>query len=224
MNHSKLALAALLTATIAQPALAEGWYGGPFALIGTTDHDNYERTPATALPVTGETDNGGLSAGAGLWGGYDFGGWALELGGTYRARHDANFTFTDITTNPTSLGAKANVQTADLMLSGTYDLPVSWSWKPYIGAGAGVVYSQLDNELLTGGGITDAGSSSDWDFAWQLGGGFKYPTSDRSHWRVDYRYVDLGQIETSALPTGTSDRLSAELVSHDVRIGYVWGF
>lgn len=219
----KSALAALLVTTVAHPALAEGWYGGPFAMVGFTDHDNYERTPATVLPISGDSDNAGLSGGAGLWGGYDFGGWALELGGSYRARHDANFSFTDITSGLNN-GAKANVQTADLILSAIYDIPVKWSVTPYIGAGAGMSYNRLDSELLTGGGITDAGTSSSWEFAWQLQGGLKYPMSETSHLRLDYRYVDLGTIETSALPTATNDRLSADLASHDIRIGWVWGF
>lgn len=222
--RTSVLLAAASIACMAQSASAkEGWYGGPFALVGFTDHSNYDRTPLTPLPVTGTTDNAGVSGGAGLWGGYHFDGFSVEVAGTYRARHDANFSFADITSGNPNFGAKANVQTADLMISGLYDIPVGWKLMPYVGAGMGIAYKRLDNELLTNT-ITDAGSSRSTDVAWQLQGGVKYPLSESSNLRVDYRYIDLGQIETSALPTGTGDKLSADLVSHDVRIGLTWDF
>jgi opacity protein-like surface antigen len=220
----KAALAALLVTAAAHPAFAadSGWYAGPFLLGGFTDGDNYERSPSTPLPVTGQTDTSGMSGGGGAWGGYDFGQFSLELAGSYRFRHDQNFTFTDITTT-NSFGAKANVQTADFIVSAFYDIPLGWKLQPYVGGGAGVVYHRLDTDMLTTT-VTDAGSSSSWDLAWQVGGGLKYPLSDRMNLRLDYRYVDLGQIETSALPTGTNDKLSADITSNDIRLGLTWSF
>lgn len=222
MKRQTTALAAMFAMAVAQPALAGTWYGGPFLMGGFTDHDNADRTPTTALPVTTDSDSM-LSAGGGAWLGYDFGNVNLEFGASYRARYDANFSFTDITTNPTSFGAKANVQTADMMVSALYDLPVSWKLQPYLGGGIGVAHHMMDNELLTTT-LTDAGSSSNTNFAWQLQTGFKYPMWDNTNLRFEYRYTDQGRIETSALPTGTNDRLGADLASHDLRLGLSWNF
>ncbi len=220
-HYGWLGLGLFLAAT--SPALAENhFYLGPYALIGFTNQNDYSRTPVTALPVDGDTDTMGVNGGAGLWGGYDFGAWSLELSGTYRARHDANFAFTDITSG-LGLAAKSNVQTADLLVSTLYDLPVDWAVIPYIGAGAGVALHHLETELLTAT-TTDAGKNSDWQFAWQLQGGLKYPLSEGTLLRVDYRYIDLGKITTNALPTATNDRLSTDLTSHDLRIGMSWEF
>lgn len=220
-NHTKLALTVLMIASSAHPALAEGWYGGPFLMGGFTDHDNARRTPTTALPVTSDSDSM-LAGGAGLWAGYDFGGWSLELGGSYRSRYDANFSFTDITTI-TDFGDKSNVQTADLMVSALYDLPLRWKLQPYVGGGVGLAHHMLDNELLTTV-ITDAGTSSTTNFAWQGQAGLKYPVGETALLRLDYRFTDQGSIETSALPTGTNDQLRADLTSHDLRLGVTWGF
>lgn len=224
-RFSIFACAVMLAAGTAQPALADtnGWYFGPFAMTGLTDQNNAERSPASALAVETDTDNMGLSGGAGLWGGYQFDGWALELGTSYRARHDANFSYTDITSNLPDQGAKGNVQTLDFMLSGLYDLPVNWKLQPYIGGGAGMSYNSVDTDSL-GVGVTNVGTAETWEFAWQLQGGVKYPLGESSLLRIDYRYVDLGRMETAVLPNPTSDVLSADLHSHDARVGMTWAF
>lgn len=222
MLRTLLATTALVLA--ASPAMADhkGWYGGVNAMVGFADNDNYERTPATALPVTGNTDTGGVNGGGGVWAGYDWGSYSLELGITGRARHDQNMSFTDITTSG-AYGTKQNVTTVDAIASLLYDIPLGYKLQPYIGGGAGVVWAHSETQLLDPA-ITDAPSSDDVNFAWQLQGGLKYPVGQNSLLRIDYRYIDMGRVSTAALPTGTADELSADLYSHDIRIGMSWGF
>jgi opacity protein-like surface antigen len=223
MKKLSIALALLATLPVSAHAETKGWYGGPFALVGFTDNDSYERTPATALPVTGQTDNNGVSGGAGFWGGYDMGPISFELAGSYRARHDMNFSFTDITTS-NAYGAKSNVQQSDIMASILYDIPLGMEFQPYIGGGAGMAFINSDTDLDTGSGMTSAGSSSDQNFAWQLQAGFTYPVGDSTDFRMDYRFIDLGRVETPGMPTPTNDRLSADTSSNDIRLGVVFAF
>lgn len=203
-----------------------GWYAGPFAMVGFTQQDDYARNPASAQPISGQTDNYGVSGAGGLWAGYHFGKknpFAIEFGTSYRFRHDLNFSFNDDTTgNP--YGSKSNVQTLDFMVSGLYDLPRYRSITPYVGGGVGLAYYHADSQLDTGAGMFDGGKNSDTNFAWQLQGGVKYALSTTSDLRLDYRYVDMGRVETGTLPTATNDHLSANIASHDVRVGMTWSF
>lgn len=218
-------LLSLLLASVAfsSPATAEdrNAYVGAFGLVGWADQSNVERSGG--LPIVDESsDSGGINGGAGAWLGYDWKDKGLpvrtEIAGTWRYRHDMNVSF--ISGGPL-FAAKSDISTVDVIVSALYDIPVSWKVKPYIGAGVGTVYSDVDTYLLTPTRVDGPGDTG-WDLAWQLQAGVNYPISERWDFRVDYRYVDLGEISTGAVASG--DSFTADLASHDLRIGATWNF
>lgn len=230
MKNSRgwLTLSILVVAAQSSTALADGsgFYAGPFLMGGWTDTTDVERTPAQPTPLTNGTDGSGLSGGIGAWAGYDFSPKyqlpvQAELAGSWHCRHDMNIGYLDAGTGALS-GSKSNVQSTDVMLSALWNLPVDLPVRPYIGGGVGGAYVTLDTEYLLAPLKVDAPDSSDWNLAWQLQGGATYAVMDALDIRLDYRYIDMGEIETSRMPSG--DRFSADLDSHDLRLGVVWHF
>lgn len=221
----KRLLAALLTTVaLSTPAVAaeEGHsYVGFYGLVGWADQDNVSRSGG--LPIIEESsDSGGINGGAGVLFGHNWKEHGLpirtEIAGTWRYRHDMNTLFLS---GLSTFGTKSDISTTDIVASVLYDIPVEWKWKPYVGAGIGAVYADVDTYLMNPGRVDGPGYSG-WDLAWQVQAGVNYALSDRWDFRVDYRYVDLGEVDTG--PVASGDRFTADLVSHDVRIGAVWNF
>lgn len=209
----------LLATAIALPvtANAAGWYAGPMLMTGITDEDNIRDTTGTAAGIFDNNDGNMIIGAAGLLG-YDFADdgvpVSLELSTNWRARHDMDVGFV-------GGGVKSNVQTIDTMVSALYDIPLGTEIQPYIGGGVGVSWNETDSEDLDVL-ITDLGTKSTTNFAWQLQGGIKYPLAESMKLRVDYRYVDLGEVETNLAPGG--EIIQADLYSHDVRMGVTFDF
>jgi len=213
-------LIACTIALIASSASAQ-WYGGPALMVGFSKQRNVEQEPRTALSLSDETDSAGVNVGVGAWLGYDFKASGspvqLEMSGNWHYRHDLNIRYVD--TGGLVQGVKANVQTTDFMLSLLYDLPTHTRLQPYVGAGGGFVYATSDSYQL---GVTNLGTSTDINPAWQLQTGLKYPLTATSKLRLDYRYIDMGTVETNAVPAG--EKFAADLASHDIRLGVTWDF
>ena len=221
MTTRRLLLATAFAATLPLAAHAQ-WYAGPALLAGFTDTSDVRENSGTATFVSDDTDGSGATAGAAALLGYDFSEadipMALEFSGNWRARHDQNIGYQ---VGVTQFGVKSNVQTFDFMASLLYDLPLGTRIQPFVGGGVGVAHIMADNEFLTGG-TTDIGDSNSTNFAWQLQGGVKYPLDDSMKLRVDYRYIDMGDFDTTATPGGQN--FTADVASHDVRIGVTWDF
>lgn len=214
----------VLAAGLALPLTAHAeWYAGPALMVGLTETTN-EREIATGLAtnIGNRTDTGGATVGASGILGYDMSESdipvSIELSGNWRARHDQFLTY-DV--GGTTFGMKSNVQTFDFMVSGLYDIPLGTKVQPFIGGGVGVTYATLDNNFLAAGN-TPLEDTDTTNFTWQLQGGVKYPLDDSMKLRVDYRYVDAGEVETAASPTG--EKFASDLTSHDVRVGVTWDF
>lgn len=209
----------LLASAIALPltAQAEGWYAGPLLMIGVTDERDITDSSGIATGIF-DNDDGNLVIGATGLLGYDFSGdnvpLSLEFSTNWRARHDLDVGFV-------GGGVKSNVQTIDFMMSALYDIPLGTEIQPYVGGGVGLGWHETDSEDLDLA-ITDLGTNSDMDLAWQLQGGIKYPLGDSAKLRVDYRYVELGEIKTNLAPGG--EVIKADLYAHDVRLGVTWDF
>jgi len=191
-------------------------------LVGFAEQDDIRQLPvATSLSLTTETDTGGINGGLGGWIFYDLEEKidlpiTLELAVTWRFRHDLNIHYDSFIT-------KLNIMTVDTMLSWLYHIETGTPFTPYVGAGVGMAYHHNQNQHLFGTTNTDVGDTSDTNFAWQLQGGVNYALSDKWDIRLDYRYIDLGQIHTKTMPTSGS-RFTADVDSHDIRIGVVWHF
>lgn len=218
----KLRHVLISTVLLAAPLAAHAqWYAGPALLTGMTNERDISDPTGTATGIF-DRDDGNLVVGASGLMGYDFTEsgmpMSLEFSGNWRARHDLDIGYI----NGGLQGVKSNVQTLDFMASLLYDIDLGYELTPYLGGGVGVAYADLESENLNGGLITPMQDSDTTNFAWSLQGGVKYPLDEGVKLRVDYRYVDLGTIETSAAPGG--ERFEADLYAHDVRLGVTWDF
>jgi opacity protein-like surface antigen len=212
------------TLMLAAPAAHAEWYAGPMVFAGQSDNDHFERSPAQPFPsYQGGAGDNGYSGGAGALMGYHSRdtGLSLELGGDYRFRHDMNVGYRD-PSDTIQYGAKSNVEAANFMLSGLYDLPLgTTSWQPFIGAGAGVAHIAVKTNSADFSGAQTRENSA-WNFAWAAHAGVKFPVGDATDLRLEYRYIDYGTISTGGLATG--DTFEADFYSHDVRMGVTVGF
>ena len=214
MRYRSLLVAGMVA--LALPARAQ-WYAGPMLMTGVTDQRNITDVTGTAIGIFERDDGGHVLGAAGVLG-FDFNArevpFSVELSANWRARHDMNVGFVNG-------GIKSNVETVDAMVSALYDIPLGYALQPYIGGGVGLAWVDADTEDH-GLSITDIGSKSRANFAWQLQGGLKYPLNDDVKLRVDYRYVDLGEVETPMALDG--EIIRADLYSHDVRLGVTFNF
>jgi opacity protein-like surface antigen len=217
-------------------ALAAGWSWenkeearrpytlGGYILAGVTDSGNVDRIPASAYPHSSDTDGIGEGVGAGVSLGYRMDRWkrvplTFELASTWRYRHDTNLKFEF---NNIHYGARLDSMTFDTMASVLWHIPTGRRFTPYVGGGGGVTYIHTQNYFNA---VIDRGSTSEVNPSWQLQTGGHYKLSDRLDLRLDYRYIDMGEIESVVFPSLlTGDKFKANLTSHDLRIGAVWKF
>ena len=197
------------------------WGVGGFGMFGFSGQDDIRQLPVTSPDLATETDTGGFNGGFGGWISYDLEGKidlpiTLELAATWRFRHDLNIHYDVYLT-------KLNIMTVDTMLSLLYHIETDTPFTPYVGAGVGVAYLHSQNQHLFDTTNRDVGYTSDTNLVWQLQGGVNYALSDKLDIRLDYLYIDLGQVHTKTMPTSGS-RFTADVFSHDIRIGVVWHF
>ena len=127
-------------------------------------------------------------------------------------------------------GVPATAFSADInswayMLNGYYDIPVSGSWKPYVGGGLGYARNKLDSISASVPGVSaslPSGTKS--GMAWSLMAGVGYPLSKTMTLDIGYRFMDLGKIESNAGPIspaafGTYSGATGKLRAHEFTIG-----
>ena len=110
------------------------------------------------------------------------------------------------------------------MVNGYYDLG---NWRgvvPYVGAGVGLAYHQMDDyAYVTQGAIPyRVTGDNDLTLAWSLMAGIAYQVSDRAILDFGYRYLDLGRASTSRTDnfSFTPSRLSLDdITAHEIKIG-----
>jgi len=103
------------------------------------------------------------------------------------------------------------------VLANAYIDLVRWgNLTPYVGAGLGVAFHEMDNVSLPAG--SSDGSST--EFAWALYAGLSYNISPSFTIDAGYRFIDLGSPESG----GTSVFRMDDFESHDLRIGLRWYF
>ena len=120
------------------------------------------------------------------------------------------------------------------MINGYFDLGNWGGFVPYIGAGVGLAYHQMDEYSI---GHPLAGlpavpwkvpGDNDLTLAWSLMAGAAYQISDRAIVDFGYRYIDLGRANTQRhdnFALGGLSRLSAEdLTAHEFKVGLRYHF
>jgi opacity protein-like surface antigen len=176
----------------------------------------------------------------GLGIGYYFNDWLrFDVTGEYRSR--ANFHGSEIYNvggvNATDEYSGSKSEWLAL-LNGYVDLGTWNRLTPFVGAGIGVSRNTIHNfqDVCHGcggnpanNGVSFAGDTSKWNFAWALHAGVSYKVTNNFMIEFSYRYLDMGKAETGqivsydfsqSLPGSTFDRLT----SHDFRLGLRFNF
>lgn len=156
-----------------------GWYG-QVALGYMQLRDNDGSLGGTG--IKSEYDSGWTVTGA-L--GYGFGnGFRAELEGGY-----ANSGYDSVTIGGSKINTSADIDQWSLYAAGYYDFWLVGA-RPYLGAGAGVVHSEIDSFAATSGGTTFRGPGGDaTDFSMFGEVGLTFPLSERLDLVPAVRYV-----------------------------------
>ena len=115
------------------------------------------------------------------------------------------------------------------MVNGYFDLGNIRGLVPYVGAGVGLAYHQMDDYSLPvlGNVPYRVKGDNDLTLAWSLMAGIGYQISDRAILDVGYRYIDLGRAATSRTDnfSFTPSKLSVDDMSaHEIKIGLRYHF
>jgi len=212
------------TDTYSSGGMLDGFYAtlnlqGGYSNIGNTQANN----------VTGLTERrvndwvGGNSASFGYnWKKHGV-SIRTELEGFLRYRFDLDYRGTS---NGTLYGYMNEVATAGGLINAYYDFNFSWKkMRPYVGAGVGIArhWSQsVRSDLST---ALDTKSTQDTrvnSLAWAAMVGFNYQWKKNWLWRMEGRYLDLGEVESG--PFGTSDVFTGDYTTTDLLLGAMYLF
>jgi opacity protein-like surface antigen len=113
------------------------------------------------------------------------------------------------------------VSSITLMFNGYLDLGNFHGFTPYVGAGIGVAFNELDNVTFTNGTVVRLGSRRESDFAWALMAGVARDLGRGVMLDIGYRYIDLGEIGVAGVDgAGRAFSLHIDdLAAHEIRIG-----
>ncbi|MBL8566683.1 MAG: porin family protein [Hyphomicrobiaceae bacterium] len=117
-----------------------------------------------------------------------------------------------------------SLKTYTLMLNIYKDLGNWGGFVPYVGAGVGAAYHQLDNIYFTQNPFltNQIHGNNDLAFAWSLMAGVGYQISDRAILDVGYRYIDMGSIASQRSDTGFNVNPAVrfdDLTAHEIKVG-----
>jgi len=121
------------------------------------------------------------------------------------------------------------LQTYTLMINAYKDLGNWGGFTPYVGAGIGAAYHQLDDVSFTGNpNLTNRiRGDNDLAFAWSLMAGVGYQISDRATLDVGYRYIDMGKISSQRSDSAGFVNPAVhinDLTAHEVKVGLRYNF
>lgn len=202
MKKIYLVMASCLVLAVASPALAaEGFYMGVEG--GATflnDADIAGTGPSTGLTFTTEYDTGYVAGG---FLGYQFSFMRFEAELAYR-QNDWN-DITDATVagvgtitsfEAAGIGVSGETNVLNVMFNGYLDMHNSSPFTPYIMAGVGSAYVEINDVRFSNAGVTvSVADEDDTVFAWQVGAGLSYAFNEMVSMSVDYRYFEISDPE-----------------------------
>jgi opacity protein-like surface antigen len=112
----------------------------------------------------------------------------------------------------------AKVRTNTLMFNVYYDFGAFHRLTPYVGAGIGAAFLDLDDVTFTNGATVQLGGASETNLAWSLMAGFSTDLGQGIALDVGYRYLNLGDIGLTNAALGYSLQLD-NVSEHQVRVG-----
>ncbi|MDT8440279.1 MAG: outer membrane beta-barrel protein [Desulfuromonadales bacterium] len=181
---------------MAHQGLYLGVWGG-----GTTLRDKSYSAPGGALKVDYDTGYA-----VGVVAGYDFGHLRLELDGGYR-----DLDVDRLGDSPLVDGSRADLTLSSVLLNLYYDIPVSSPVTPYVGAGAGVAWVELDDLRIVG----QKQSDEDRVLAGQIGAGVRFPLCRHALVDFGYRYLFTEDPEFKV----NSVKAETKISNHTVLVG-----
>lgn len=216
-------------------ANGDGWADGDTNQNGTIDADEVSYAHAGSAVSNASLDNtwlGEVGAGCGS------GSRGLRAEVMLGFRGDRNFNGDPAVYQGNLIGEDTGVvpppvtddpmhtslKTYTLMLNLYKDLGNWGGFVPYVGAGVGAAYHQLDNIYFTENpNLTNQiHGNNDLAFAWSLMAGVGYQISDRAIIDVGYRYMDMGSITSQRSDTGFNVNPAVkldDLTAHEIKIG-----
>jgi opacity protein-like surface antigen len=122
-----------------------------------------------------------------------------------------------------------SVQSYTMMFNVYKDLGQFGRLTPYVGAGIGAAYHQVDETYFTGNYnlVNKIEGHDDLSFAWSLMAGVGYQISDRAIIDIGYRYLDMGSAETGRVDSAgfVNPKVKIDdLSEHEIKIGLRYAF
>lgn len=134
--------------------------------------------------------------------------YALAIGANlthgFRTEFELSYRETDIDSiSRNGVGganASGELETYGMMLNAAYDFAPRSTFSPYVTAGAGFLHHDLSAGAVPALGFNNV-SDSDWNFAYQAGGGLSIRLDRKLHLDTGYRYLastdpDFGGVDT----------------------------
>ncbi|CAM3776405.1 outer membrane beta-barrel protein [Litorimonas haliclonae] len=224
----KLLFAAAAAALMAAPSLAtaqdSGWY-----LRGNAGYGVHTDTEFTDGLIGENESEGNVAYSLGL--GYEFGsGWRMEL--------DGSSLWTDMGKIDSLPQSYSKLRTNSLMLNAIYDFDDFGRWEPYVGAGIGIVESNLSavaSDFPSGAvgtpgtvlvpspacpGLRNGSDSfvcsakgDESNLGWQILAGLGYAITDNLSWDTNYKYLDSGTANIAGTRTNNRSGLSTQFTA-----------
>jgi opacity protein-like surface antigen len=172
----------------------------------------------TAKNDTDQVGGGGFAIG------YDWRGKGLPMRSEIEYVYRFRFDFDTRVNGGTDSDFEMNISTHSVMLNVYYDYVMSGSFTPYVGVGLG--WSRNSSEgiqnKLDGNARQDNDHEED-NFAWSLMLGVNWDFAQNWRFKMGYRFIHLGDIESGQFPDGGV--VGAEdYTSHDVTLGITYRF
>ncbi|MBX9926718.1 MAG: acyloxyacyl hydrolase [Hyphomicrobiaceae bacterium] len=122
-----------------------------------------------------------------------------------------------------------SIRSYTLMLNAYKDFGNFGGFIPYVGAGVGAAYHQLDDVFFTGNpNLTNRiRGDNDLAFAWSLMAGVGYQISDKAILDLGYRYIDLGKISSQRSDSAGFVNPAVnvdDITAHEIKIGLRYHF
>ena len=114
--------------------------------------------------------------------------------------------------------ASAKLRTSTLMFNGYFDFGTFHVFTPYIGAGIGAAFLDLDDVTFTNGTTVRLGSANQTNLAWSLMVGVSTDLGRGIKLDVGYRYLHLGDIGLTNAALGYALRLD-DVSEQQLRVG-----
>lgn len=120
-----------------------------------------------------------------------------------------------------STAVTTSVRSYTLMLNAYYDFGRIRGFVPYLGAGVGAAFHNLDDVSVAGARAKGGDSTA---FAWALMAGLGYQVSDRALLDFGYRYIDMGDADAGGSATSARSIDLGGLSAHEFKLGLRYHF